>query len=210
MTGSDAENHSHVRQRSALCSRMPESDDAQALAWLKQRDARGFAWAYAQYAASIFGFLVRLTRSRALAEDLFQHTFLRLAERGPGLRPDSDLRAWLFSVARNAFHSEARARGTASRADASRVHASSAAGAGPESGLALDDLERSLDGLEPEDRELLLLVGVEGLSHAQLSAVLSVDAVTVRKRVSRARGRLARALDLDGALLQAKHRIRGQ
>src|SRR4051812_40280604 len=115
---------------------MTEPGDAQALAWLKQRDSRGFDWAYASYADGIFGFLVRLTRCRAQAEDLFQHTFLRLAERGPSLRPDSDLRAWLFSVARNAFHTEARARGVALRADRGLLSATPAS-ASPESGLAL-------------------------------------------------------------------------
>ena len=209
VTGREEENHRHVRLRRALSSGMRESNEAQALAWLKQRDARGFDWAYARYAQSIFGFLVRLARSRALAEDLFQHTFLRLAEHGPNLRLDSDLRAWLFSVARNAFHSEARARGHASRVDLGLLPTPSAPGTGPESGLALGDLERALHGLEQEDRELLLLVGVEGLSHAQLAIVLGVDAVAVRKRVSRARGRLAQALDVEGALRQSMPNTRG-
>lgn len=210
MTVDDEESRSHVRALQALSSGMPESGDAQALAWLKQGDARGFDWAYARYAEGIFGFLVRLARSRALAEDLFQHTFLRLAERGRSLRSDSDLRAWLFSVARNAFHSEVRARGVIARADASLAPTPSASGPAPEAGLALADLERALASLEPEDRELLLLVGVEGLSYAQLTLVLDVDAVTVRKRVSRARGRLAQALDADSAVLQTKQSTRGQ
>jgi RNA polymerase sigma-70 factor (ECF subfamily) len=50
-------------------------------------------------------------------------------------------------------------------------------------------------GLNHEDRELLLLVGVEGLSYAEAAVVLTVDQVTVRKRVSRARSRLSLALD---------------
>ena len=188
---------------------MPEPDDAQAITWLSQRDARGFDWAYARHAQSIFGFLVRLTRSRALAEDLFQHTFLRLAERGPRLRPGSDLRAWLFAVARNALHSEARARAVVLRAQPQLLPPPSTASPSPEAGLLLSDLERALYGLEQEDRELLLLVGVEGLNHAQLSSILGVDAVTVRKRVSRARARLAQALDAEGALMQTTHTTRG-
>ena len=210
MTGNDAENHSHVRLLRALSLGMPESEQAQALTWLKQRDVRGFDWAYARYAPSIFGFLVRLVRSRALAEDLFQHTFLRLAERGPNLRADSDLRAWLFAVARNAFHSDVRARGHAASVDVALLPTPSAPDAQPEAGLALNDLERALDELAPEDRELLLLVGVEGLSHAQLVEVLGVDAGAVRKRVSRARARLAQALDAGDTLVHTRQRTRGQ
>src|SRR6188768_4341204 len=88
---------------------MPATPDQEALMLLERGDIRGFDLAYARYAQPVFGFLVRLSGSRALAEDLFQHTFMRLAEAGPRLRVDSNLRAWLFTVARNAFHSHARA-----------------------------------------------------------------------------------------------------
>jgi RNA polymerase sigma-70 factor (ECF subfamily) len=142
---------------------------------------------------------VRLSRSRAVAEDLLQHTFLRLAESGPRLRPDSDLRAWLFTVARNAHQSHARGLGVQARFDSALAWAplstAPSGASSPESGLALQELERALGALSVADRELLLLIGVEGLSYAEMAAVLSSDAVTVRKRVSRARARLAQILD---------------
>lgn len=170
-----------------------ELSDAALIALLRARDERGFDAAYARYAASIFGFLVRLCRSRALAEDLFQHTFMRLAEHGPELRRDSQLRAWLFSVARNAFHSHARARSVAER-DADLVPAPENTHS-PDSGLALNELERALARLETSDRELLLLVGVEGLAPAEVAAMLLIDLAALRKRLSRARARFAEVLD---------------
>ena len=167
--------------------------DQDLVAWLRQRDERGFDGAYARYAERIFGFLVRLAGSRAVAEDLFQHTFLRLAERGPRLRRDSDLRAWLFCVARNAFHSHARARAVAARAEPSFSLGDH--GAGPEFGLVLNDLDAALNRLETEDRELLLLVGVEDLDPREVAMMLDIDPATLRKRLSRARARLAQVLD---------------
>ena len=202
MTADDAEITGHELPRSALCSDMPEVRDQDALELLRRRDERGFDLAYARYAQRIFGFLVRLARSRAVAEDLFQHTFLRLAEAGPRLRPDSDLRAWLFSVARNAFHSHARARIVEARVDSALLSIPCGVAEGPESGLALRQLDQALLGLNHDDRELLLLVGVEGLSYEETAAVLRVDQVTVRKRVSRARARLAQALDGEGRLVR--------
>jgi RNA polymerase sigma-70 factor (ECF subfamily) len=183
---------------------MPEMPDRDALALLKQCDSRGFDLAYARYAQRIFGFLLRLSGSRAIAEDLFQHTFMRLAEVGARLHVDSDLRAWLFSVARNAFHSHARAaraRKFEAHGDGQLFAAVPALGAGPDSGLLLDELERALAGLSQSDRELLLLLGVEGLSHGEVAAILELDPVTVRKRVSRARARLAEALDEDARVM---------
>lgn len=171
---------------------MPEASDLDIVVLLRQRDTRGFDLAYARYAPGVFRFLVRLTRSRAVAEDLFQHTFLRLAERGPGLDPSSDLRAWLFSVARNAFYSQARAAATAVRAEYSSPW--NHGGAGADSGLLLRELEIALAGLTTEDRELLLLIGVEGWSQLEVATMLGIDPVVLRKRLSRARARLATAL----------------
>ncbi len=179
---------------------MPEADDRDALSLLARRDARGFDLAYARYAERIFGFLVRLSGSRALAEDLFQHTFMRLAQAGPTLRADSDLRAWLFSVARNAFYGHARARRVAASA-APELLPLPSGDAAPDAALVVQELERALARLNEDDRELLLLVAVEGLSHAEVAQVLEVDPVTVRKRVSRARARLSQVLDAQAVIV---------
>jgi RNA polymerase sigma-70 factor (ECF subfamily) len=200
VTPDDEKNQSHEGLPRALSTGMVDARDRDALLLLRRRDERGFDLAYERYAERIFGFLARLSRSRALAEDLLQHTFLRLAEHGPSLRLDSDLRAWLFSVARNAFHSHVRARGVAARLEASALPEPGGLSDGPESWLAVADLERALASQSNEDRELLLLVGVEGLSHAEASAVLGVEQATLRKRVSRARARLAEALDEEGSV----------
>jgi len=198
VTENDALKLGHDRSPGALQAKMPETLDRDVLLLLEQGDARGFDLAYARYAERIFGFLLRLSRSRALAEDLFQHTFMRLAEAGPRLRVDSDLRAWLFTVARNACRSHARAtrsRSLDASIDVELVLDPQSSGANPDSGLALAELERALGSLNESDRELLLLFGVEGLSHGELAEILDLDQVTVRKRVSRARARLADALD---------------
>jgi len=185
---------------------MHEAADQDALTLLRQCDARGFDLAYARYAERIFAFLWRLSGSRALAEDLFQHTFMRLAEVGPRLAFDSDLRAWLFAIARNAFYSHSRARAVVVRADAALIPAPSGV-PDPDAGLVLDGLERALATLAPSDRELLLLLGVEGLSPLEVAVVLQLDQATVRKRVSRARARLAEALD-DQARVMPKSMVR--
>jgi RNA polymerase sigma-70 factor (ECF subfamily) len=195
--------HGHDPGARALSLGMPETSDRDALALLERGDPRGFELAYARYGQRIFGFLVRLSGSRALAEDLFQHTFMRLAESGPRLRADSDLRGWLFTVARNAFHSHARSRSVESRVGSALLVAEPRTSAGADVGVELAELEHALARLNASDRELLLLFGVEGLSYAEVATVLDLDQVTVRKRVSRARARLADALD-GGARAMSK------
>ena len=80
---------------------MSEPFDPDLVRRLRRGDAAAFDAIYAQMRPRLFGFLVRLTRDRALAEDLLQESFLRLARSAPGLDPQTNLRAWLFRVARN-------------------------------------------------------------------------------------------------------------
>jgi RNA polymerase sigma-70 factor (ECF subfamily) len=172
---------------------MAEATDREAITLLRRRDPRGFDRAYAAYAGRVRGFLLRLGRDAALADDLVQHTFLRLAEQGPELRPDSDLRAWLFAVARNAHVSHARR--FRSEVDEAALEAVSSPPADLEARLLLGDVEGALARLRPDDREVLLLVGVEGLDHAAVAAMLGLRAPALRQRLARARSRLLMELE---------------
>ena len=75
---------------------------------LRNGDAAAFDAAYALYHRRIYDFLYRLSGRRDLAEDLFQETFIKLARHATTLREDTELGAWLFTVARNAYRSHRR------------------------------------------------------------------------------------------------------
>jgi len=160
---------------------------------LRKRDPRGFDTLYSKYAARVRGFLLRLSRRQDLADDLLQQTFVSLAEHGPELRADSNLRAWLFTVARNAYMSHARHVETGS------INEGPYALTDPtpeiEARLLLGDLEAALGTLRVEDRELLLLVGVEGLEPVEAAEVLGINATALRQRLARARSRLLAELE---------------
>jgi RNA polymerase sigma-70 factor (ECF subfamily) len=173
---------------------MPPNPDQDLLALIRRRDPRGFDQAYARYSARLFSFLVRLAGRgrRDLAEDLLQQTFLKLAEHGPELRADSDLRAWLFTVARHAFLGQLR--GTRHEVEGPSLELVADFSPDAEAALMLGDVEQALSRLRLEDRELLLLVGAEGLEPNAVAAVLGVESATLRKRLSRARQRLLQEL----------------
>ena len=183
----------HDGEARALYVSMASGPDEEAVLRLRRRDPRGFDLAYAAYAARVRAFLLRLSGRKDVADDLLQHTFLRLAERGPELTAGSDLRAWLFTVARNAYLGRARAMGAESDDGALEGLASPAPDV--EARLLLGDVERALGALRVEDRELLLLVGVEGLEPAQVARILDVDPAALRQRLSRARARLLENLE---------------
>lgn len=174
---------------------MTEHPDAETLRLLRRRDARGFDRAYATYGARLLGFLARLAGpgQRHLAEDLLQQTFLKLAEHGPELRAGSDLRAWLYTVARHAFLGHVRGR----RRELTEPSLELLTQIQPEAEarLLLGDVEAALSRLKLEDRELLLLVGVEGMEPLTVARMLELEPATLRKRLDRARNRLLSELE---------------
>jgi RNA polymerase sigma-70 factor, ECF subfamily len=54
-----------------------------------------------QYLDGLYGYAMTLARNRAEAEDLVQETYLRAMQAFERLRPDSNLKSWLFTILRN-------------------------------------------------------------------------------------------------------------
>ena len=63
---------------------------------------------YAEMHPRILGFLLRLSGRRDTAEDLAQETWLKFAKAAPSLPKDTNVPAYLFTIARNAFVSHRR------------------------------------------------------------------------------------------------------
>jgi len=179
---------------------------------LRQGEPAAFDEVYAAFRARLFSFLLRLTGRREVAEDLSQETWLRLADRAADLREDSVLSAWLFTVARNLAASYWRSRWLDGPLATSLedLDLPDDPAATPERlAEASDDrraLEASLAALSAVDREVLLLVGAEGLSPAEAAAVCGLKPGTLRKRLERARARLTAALDRL-AVVPAEHEV---
>lgn len=127
-----------------------------------------------------------------LVQDTMERAWLKLAlwqrQRGP-------LRAWMFSIMHNLFVDQLRIR----RGQLEDPHGDDL----PElpqpptqsDGLAVRDLDRVLQRLPLEHRQVLLLVAVEGLTYEEVAGVLLVPVGTVMSRLSRARARLRAELE---------------
>jgi len=181
-----------------LIRAVTSNSDAELVARLQAGDADAFDAAYERYARRLYRFLLRLCRSRHAAEDVLQETWLKLATRAHDLAADTDLAAWLFTVARNGWVSRARHEGKLVELGADDDERSGA-DPSPEASAVLASsvraLERALSSLGEADREILLLVGVEELGQRVAAAVLGVGEVVFRQRLHRARTRLVAALE---------------
>jgi RNA polymerase sigma-70 factor (ECF subfamily) len=163
---------------------------------------------FAAYRRRLYGYLVRMTRRRDVAEDLLQETFLRLAQHARALAPDTRLGAWLFTVAHRQMISWSRAQ--AVRDQLAGDLPAREAGSDDRSPLgALVDsqaqlaLERAFAQLAPPYREVALLVGVEGIPPIEVAEILGLKPDAIRQRLARARSQLAAAL---GELAPASRR----
>ena len=142
-----------------------------------------------------------LTRNAHDAEDVVQDACLRALKYFEGFRGEGDTsaRAWLLAIVRNTAYTWQRRRrvdGLTTEFDET-AHSQAAADHRPvEVGQedAKETLDRALDRLPPEFREVIVLRELEGLSYKEIGDVAGVPVGTVMSRLSRARARLQEVL----------------
>jgi RNA polymerase sigma factor (sigma-70 family) len=188
-----------------------ESDlERRLVAGLKTGDVSAFEAVYDAYRPRLFSFLARLSRRRDVAEDLLDETWLRLVACAPRLSVDTCLAAWLFTVARHLHASWRRHRALDEDriTDAPATWPDPAPGESPFDAAARDQterrLERALASLSLGDREVLLMIGVGGVGAEDAAQALGLSYQALRKRLQRARERLAVAMELESAPVREK------
>ncbi len=134
--------------------------------------------------ASIYRLLLFLTRDASVAEDMTQEVFASAWAAIQGFRGDASVKTWLRRIAYNVFL-DARRRRRRDASLAGRIGAS-------DSGVAADSLSRimtdehlgrmyrAMDDLEDEERAVLLLHYLDGLSYREMARVLHQPAGTLK------------------------------
>jgi RNA polymerase sigma-70 factor (ECF subfamily) len=170
---------------------------------LRRGDTAAFDLVYDAYRARLFAFLLRLSRRRAVAEDLLDETWLRLVRHARALQPDTRLAAWLFTVARNLYWSHRRACLLEETRDAGLLGLWPSREKWPspfDLALAAETqrrVEEALARLPLRHREVLLLVTVDGLTPSEAAGVCGITPEAMRQRLARARAALAEELGVS-------------
>src|SRR5215813_2226090 len=128
--------------------------------------------------------------------DLVQSCLVRAIAKQHLWEQGTNLRAWLFTIMHNQHVNDVR-RGvregvTVNLEDAPTMTAEPVA----TTRLELRDLECALGKLPIEQREPILLVGLEGMAYDEVARVLDIPTGTVRSRLSRGRDTLRRLMDM--------------
>ena len=137
-----------------------------------------------------------LTRDINAADDLVQDCLTRALSKVHLWQEGTDLRAWLFTILHNVHVDRLAARRRAgTQVELDKVVTYLSHPAPQPAALELRDLQRGLTRLPDEQREVVLLIGLEGMSYQEAAEVLQVPVGTVMSRLSRGREALRRSMD---------------
>ncbi|HEX2528072.1 MAG TPA: sigma-70 family RNA polymerase sigma factor [Geminicoccus sp.] len=136
-----------------------------------------------------------LLRDMDIADDLVQDCLERALSRRHLWRGGLDLRPWLFRILHNVCMNEVRARRTRPVHESiDRIVDLPAGPEGHDARLELQEMETALDQLVEEQRQVILLIALTGLSYRECAQALDVPVGTIMSRLSRGRERLRELL----------------
>lgn len=142
-----------------------------------------------------------LLADAALADDLVQDTLERAWSRFSLWQKRGEIRAWMFGIMHNHFIDGTRSRRARPEDSAGDKLPEVAQRAEQSDAIEVRDLDRALQRLPAEQREVLLLVAVEEMPYAEAALVLGLPIGTVMSRLARAREKLRH--ELQGRVPQA-------
>jgi len=175
--------------------------DEQLLAAFRGGDLGAYRELVERYHDDLVRFLIRFLGDRALADDVFQETFLQVYQSAGTFDPERRFRPWLFTIAANKGRDMLRKKGRRQEVD---IHASVGGGQGegrstsfvdlmevrvesPQNGVLSEEqdrlVDRALSALSPPLREILLLAYFQRLSYQQVAEELGIPLGTVKSRL---------------------------
>ena len=161
-----------------------EIADAELIERFKGGEVSAFENFYARYRKPLYGYALSLCRQREWAADSLQAAWLSFLQSVDNLGPESNFKAYLFRCLRNGVFDDLRRRGR-------ELKALSEAAEGPVYVKATDgvarqesteELNRALDSLPPEQREVILLRFFGDLTFSEVGKLLEVSPRTAESR----------------------------
>lgn len=188
------------------------------VAKLRRRDPQAFEHFVRTHQHRVFDFCVRMLSDREEAFDLTQEIFISIHQHLERFRADAKLTTWIFRIARNHClnrlkYLKRRGRGRSDDYTADNelaITESLGGSAQPDEALsrkaALSLVHKAIAELDEDQRALVVLRDVEGLSYEEIVEITELPEGTVKSRLHRAREKLGRTL----AALEAHQSNKGE
>lgn len=137
-----------------------------------------------------------LCGNREMGDDLAQEAMMRAWAAQASFTPGTNFRAWMFMIVRNQFYTTVRKNARMSSWDPEAAERILVQAPAQQDHIDVADVERALQKLPAEQREMILLIGAGGASYEEAAEIAGCAVGTVKSRL--ARGRSALSLLING------------
>ena len=173
------------------------------------------------YEKNVYNIALRMVGDPEDAADMTQETFIKAYRALSGFRGDSKFSSWLYRIASNVCLDFLRSRSRHPQVSLSTVDEDDRATfelpdmrQNPEEQLmkklGMEAVRRGLEQLPEQQRQILVLRELGGLSYAELAQTLGLEEGTVKSRIFRARKRLCALLLCDGNISDGAASVSGK
>jgi RNA polymerase sigma-70 factor (ECF subfamily) len=187
----------------SLANPQTDAEDAELLRAVARGEEAAFARVYDRYGAILLGLMLRILRSRPEAEDVLQEVFLQVWQQARSFDPARGRAfTWLATLARSRAIDRLRAvdsreRAAQRSAEDGRPVAAEAGGWADEEAIRAERAEAvraALAELPEEQRQVLVLAYLDGMSQSEIAAAKNQPLGTVKTRTRTGLKRLSEAL----------------
>jgi len=192
----DDRNVTEANSTEVQCVERVEVQDVNRPATSSARLGDGFQRDLTALAPHLRAFSRTLCSRRDFADDLAQEALLRAWRARESFESGTNLRAWLFTILRNAFYSHGRRAWREGHWDSETAERIEAPPDEQHWTIELSDTARAMYRLPDVQREAIILIGAGGFSYEEAARICGTAIGTIKSRV--ARGRIALLAALDG------------
>lgn len=152
------------------------------------------------YHMDIYTYLYSLSHDASLSEDLTQEVFLEVVRSIATFRGESDIKTWLFTIARRKWFDHLRKKNRQLRTESIHEFYDSA-GMSTTDPLDEHEISEAIDQIlrsEPERTRLVVQLRLKGWSYFEIAAKLSISENSARVIWFRAKAKIRKALEQEG------------
>ena len=136
-----------------------------------------------------------LCAQRDLADDMVQEAMMRAWSARRSYTPGTNFRAWIFMILRNQYYTTLRKNSRIVAWDPEAAERLLVTPASQHVGIDVSDVSKALQKVTPEQREVLLLIGANGLSYEEAAEIMGCAVGTIKSRLARGRAALGALID---------------
>lgn len=165
--------------------------DKELMMQVKTKDTNAFEKLFARYKKPIYNFILRRVKDHHTAEDIFQETFLRVFRYAKSYKKNYAFSSWLYQIARNLCIDELNLHKEEPNHEVEVDTFISSIQSAPQRAIELVELEeliqKAIDCLTLEQREVFLLREEQKLSYEEIAKIIDCSVSAVKSRLHRAR-----------------------